>query len=178
MSKKIKILFTISVLLNVVLIGMAAGHMVKRWNHSPMETAMKEMSPEGRHIVARELQNAFRDGHDDMRKMRQTKKELKKILTAEEFDADAFESAAEKMHEMRSEMGEKRIDVTKGLAKKLSREDRSALAKKFDRGFHGGYSKDKKRHSFLKEFDKPKDGKDLEMPKDGPKLPGDMPPQP
>ena len=97
---------------------------------------------------------------------------------AEEFDAEAFEEVAEKMHEMRSEMGEKRIDITKELAMKLSREDRMTLAKKFDRGFHGGYSKDKKRHSFLKEFDKTKDGKDLQMPKSGPALPEDMPPQP
>ena len=101
MSKKIKILFTISVLLNVILIGLVAGHSVKRWSDHPMERAMKEMSPEGRHIVARKLQSAFRYGRDEMKKMRATKKELKNILMAEEFDAEAFEEAAEKMSKMR-----------------------------------------------------------------------------
>lgn len=180
MSKKMKIIFTLSVILNVLLIGWAAGEAIHKFKgYDPVEKVARDMSPEGRHIVAKTMQNAFREGRDRMREMRSAKKEIKSILTAEEFDAQAFEAAAEKMHSMFAEMGKKRIEVTKELAAQLSREDRAKLADGFSKGFHGRSKKGSdKPHEFLKEFDKEKAQERQEMLRNGPDLPDDMPPQP
>lgn len=182
MSKKMKIIFTLSVVLNVLLIGLVAGKAVHsfRGHHDPVEKIAKDMSPEGRHIVARTMQNAFREGRDKMKEMRKTKDEMKKIITADEFDPDAFEAQAEKMHGMFAEMGQKRIEVTKELASQLSKEDRVKLAEGFAKGFHGRSKKDEGRtHEFLKEFEKRKERfMEKRMEGKGPELPEDMPPQP
>lgn len=180
MSKKMKIIFTLSVLLNVLLVGWAAGEAIHKFNkHNPAEKIARDMSPEGRHIVAKTMQNAFREGRGKMRDMRKTKDEIKKILTAEEFDPEAFEVAAEKMHKMFSEMGQKRTAVTKELAGQLSQADREKLAEGFSKDFHGRGKKDgDKPAAFLKEFEKAREKIKKERMEKGPELPDDMPPQP
>lgn len=185
MSKKMKIIFTLSVILNVLFIGLVAGKAVHKFrDHSPVEKIAKDMSPEGRHIVARTMQNAFREGRDKMKEMRKTKDEMKKIITADEFDPEAFEEQAEKMHSMFAEMGQKRIEVTKELAGQLSKEDRVKLAEGFAKGFHGRGKKDEGRtHEFLKELEKRKERfmerrNKVENKDEGPDMPEDMPPQP
>lgn len=180
MSKKMKIIFTLSVILNVLLIGWAAGEAVHKFRkHDPVQKIARDMSPEGRHIVAKTMQSAFREGRGKMRDMRKAKKEIKQILTAEEFDAEAFEIAAEKMHAMFAEMGKKRVEVTKQLAMQLSKEDRETLADGFSKGFHGrGHNKGDKPRAFLKEFEKANDEAKRQRVEKGPELPSDMPPQP
>ena len=184
MSKSLKIIFTLSIILNVLLLGVIAGHTYKKWNDDPIEQAMDEMSPEGRNIVARKIQAAFREGRDEMRSMRQSKKQLQSLLTAEEFDASAFEEEALKLHELIKEKGFKRIEITKELAQELSLEDRKVLAKRFSKGFHGGKRSHggKKPHEFLEKLEKyendnPADDRS-DLLKDGPELPEGMPPQP
>lgn len=176
MSKRMKVIFTISVLLNVILIGVIGGHALKRWSDNPLHQMQAEMSPEARHIVARTMQAAFRDGKGKMREARNVKKEIRAILAAEEFDADAFDAQAMKLHEIMSGMGQKRISITKDLAEQLSLEDRKVLAERFSRGFRGhDKGKSSKRpHAFLKDQER---GNNV-MPEGGPDLPKDMPPQP
>ena len=118
-----------------------------------------------------------------MQKMRQIKKSLHDVLTAEEFDATAFAKLAENMNVLRAEKGSKRIEITKSLAEDLSLEDRKVLAKRFSKGFKGAKrgNRDSAPHSFLRAFDYPKTPKDWskrEKKSDGPELPTDMPPQP
>lgn len=179
MSKKMKIVFTASVLLNVVLAGLAGGSTYKHWRDDNMRRMELEMSPEGRNIVARTMQKAFTEGKPRMDEARAIKKEIKSILSAQQFDADAFEAQAQKLHEVMSDMGHKRIDVTKELASQLSASDRKILAEKFSKGFHGHDKSrgDKDRpHAFLKDQERVPKGISGELPP--PDMPEDMPPQP
>lgn len=183
MNKGMKLFFTLSIILNVMLLGIGGGMIYKHYSHSPVEDMHAEMSPEARHIVARTMQNAFRDGRETMEQARQAKKELKDIIAAETFNADLFSVQAEKLQAIKSEMSKKRIDVTKELAAQLSQADRKILAEKFSKGYHG-HSKDHKKsgkepHSFLTEQGAASNtAKDAVKPVESPELPDNMPPQP
>ncbi|MFN3701030.1 MAG: periplasmic heavy metal sensor [Alphaproteobacteria bacterium] len=157
-AKAMKIFFTVSVLLNIALIGVFAGSALKRMGDDPLRSVHAEMSPEARHIVAREMQSAFRDNRAEMQKAREVKKAVRDILSAEEFDAEAFEAKAMEMHDTRTKMGLRRIEVTKELASKLSQEDRKVLATRFSSGFRGaknrnGKQRSRESYTFLKEHE-------------------------
>lgn len=180
--KAMKTIFTVSVILNVLLLGAAGGVAYKYWSRDKSYHAIHaEMSPEARNIVARTMQTAFRDGREDMKRARSIKKDIRIILAAPEFDADAFDAKAEALHSIMSKMGHKRIDITKELAAQLSQEDRKALAEKFSKGFRGHDKKGPKGkpHSFFKAQDEkvPERIKGV-RPLHDPDLPKNMPPQP
>ncbi len=182
MSRRMKMIFTISVLFNILLLGVAGGIAYQHCKDPYMETMQEAMSPEGRNIVARTMQQAFREGRDDMESARDAKKEIRAIISAEEFDEVAFDDAAKNLGGIMRGMGEKRIAVTKELAMQLSQEDRVVLAIKFSKGFHGGHYKIKREKygpplHFLKEQS---DGERVKgvRPMEAPELPGDMPPPP
>jgi uncharacterized membrane protein len=157
-AKAMKIFFTVSVLLNIALIGVFAGSALKRMNDDPLRSVHAEMSPEARHIVARKMQSAFRDNRAEMQKAREAKKAVRDILSAEEFDAEAFEAKAMEMHDTRTKMGLRRIEVTKELASQLSQEDRKVLASRFASGFRGAKNpnsqeRSRESYTFLKEHE-------------------------
>lgn len=180
-TKAVKVIFTVSVILNVLLLGAAGGLAYKHWNDKPPYHAIHaEMSPEARNIVARTMQNAFRDSRADMKEARAIKKDIRAIMVAPEFDAEAFDAKAEKLHSIMSAMGHKRIDITKDLAAQLSQDDRKVLAEKFSKGFRGHDKKGSKEtpHAFLKDQEKPPERIKGVRPLRDPKMPADMPPQP
>ena len=76
MSKNMKILFTCSVLLNVLLLGLAGGIAFFDHHRDPVAKMQEGMSPEGRNIVARQMQSAFRDGRSEMERARNLKAEI------------------------------------------------------------------------------------------------------
>lgn len=176
MSNNMRMIFTISIILNVLLIGWAAGMAYKHYTYNPMQKMQAEMSPEARNIVARTMQKAFREGREEMKKARAVKKDIKAILSAPEFDAEAFDAKAKTLSEIMRGMGQRRIEVTKELASQLSAADRKVLSERFSRGFHGHDKKTGKDrpHAFLKDHDR----KDESAYTDGPDLPEDMPPAP
>ncbi len=180
-TNAMKIIFTVSVILNVLLLGAAGGLAYKHGSDKPYHAIHADMSPEGRNVVARAMQNAFRDGREVMQEARAIKKDIRAILTAPEFDAQAFDAKAEELHDIMSAMGHKRIDVTKDLAAQLSQEDRKVLAEKFSKGFRGYDKKGMKgkAHGFLKEDENDASERIKGVrPLRDPDLPEGMPPQP
>jgi uncharacterized membrane protein len=178
-NKGLKALFTLSILLNVLLLGIGGGMAYQHFSHEPAEHIYREMSPEARHIVARTVQNAFREGRETMGEARECKKNLRAIIAAENFDEDKFVAEAQRMQSIKAEMGKKRIEVTLELAKQLSQEDRKVLAERFAKGFHdydGKGKKDKHAHGFSK---KQTQGVNNDAGRSkNVDLPEDMPPQP
>lgn len=182
MGNGMKAFFTVSILLNIMLVGVGGGMAYQHFTHDPADHISREMSPEARHIVARTMQNAFRDGRATMEQAREIKKEVKAVLSAEVFDDQKFMEEAQKMQDIKREMGKRRIEVTRDLAKQLSQDDRKILAERFSKGFHGydGQKKGKKHpHAFLKEHECKPDQADAQDDKrPDVELPEDMPPQP
>lgn len=99
MSRMLKIIFTLSLVINVLLMGIVGGFFYKRWQHMPShDPAMREaLDPETRHLMARH----FRDHREDMKErikaMHGVKDELMSIMAAEKFDRAAYDQVVEKL---------------------------------------------------------------------------------
>lgn len=158
MRKRVKIVFTASILLNVLFIGAVGGVIFNRWMDRPWHSIKSELSPQSQHIIARTMQGAFKEARPKMREARQSKRELMRILRAEEFNAEAFETVAREMAELNAEMMENRIAITKDLAAQLPAKERAALARRLTEGFSSGGQRAEKRgqktlHPFLNSMD-------------------------
>lgn len=175
-----KAFFTVSILLNIMLLGIGGGLAYQHYTHNPAEHIYREMSPEARNIVARTMQEAFREGRSTMDEARQIKNDLKVIISAEEFDEQKFMAEAQKMQAIKAAMGEKRIEVTRDLAKQLSQDDRTILAERFSKGFHGYKHKGKDKEHAHKQHDgaERSSERDISSAPAEVSLPNDMPPQP
>lgn len=138
MNQRIKIIFTVSVLLNVVLIGLAAGYAYKSWAAHPWHKVKEQLEPETRHIVGRNFQGAFRDIRPLGDKARKVRAELIKILSADEFDEEAFEREAKKLQGLRGDMVDIKIETVKKLSRELGIDERVKLADRMVRMIGGG----------------------------------------
>ena len=128
MSKKMKVLFTISIILNVLFIGLMVGHFQKMKKHADWDQVKETLAPETRDI----LKDTFKDKWKDMRaafkEMRENKQAMKDVLTAEDFDPVAYDAVAEKMIEFNGTFMQGRIDTIKKIFAKLPKEERVKLA--------------------------------------------------
>ncbi len=131
MRKSLKILFTASVLLNVLLFGSHAAITYKHWANHPWQQAKSGLSPEARNVVAR----SFRASRDEIKplakKARAERQKLMKVFQAEEFDEEAFDKIVEDMQKHQSEIMTLKIQTMKDIAKELPPEERAKMAKKF-----------------------------------------------
>lgn len=131
-KNSVRVAFTVSILLNLLLVGITGGMMLHQ-KHKPWHEIKAEMSPETQHLMARTLQKSRRDMGGEMREMRAAKKALAKIMSAKEFDADAYERAMKRMSAARAKVEKGRTKAMKELATQLPREERKKLAGRFTR---------------------------------------------
>jgi uncharacterized membrane protein len=162
MNRCAKILFTVSVVLNVVLIGVIGGHFYMRWQENSWQEVRAEIAPESRNLVARTLQKSFRDIRAVGDQARKTRAEILKILSAEKFDEKAYDAQAKKLMEQRVKITAIKVKSTKELAKKLSPEDRANMAQRMTDMLGGGREKQVSRDHKPKELDKKSAQDDLQ----------------
>lgn len=135
MSKRIKILFTISVMLNVLLIGAHVGMTLERWQSSPWYRAYEDLKPETQNLVARSFQEAKKDMKANMEEFREARKDLTSILEAEVLDEDAYAAALERMEKAQDKMMLHKIEMMKGVMAQLPPEERERLSHRMMRPF-------------------------------------------
>ena len=131
--------------LNVLLLGVSAGHVYQRWSSHPWHEVKKELSPEGRNIAGRVFQSAFRDIKPLGQDARKARAEIVKILSADEFDADAFDKATARMLDIRGDMKALKIQAMRDAASQLSVEDRRKMADRMAKMVGGGHKRRVKR---------------------------------
>ncbi len=147
MTKAVKIIFTVSILLNLLLVGAFAGLALKHRSHQPWHEVKNEMAPETQHLMAKAYQDSRREMGVAIKDMRKGRDDLVKIMSAEEFDPEAYDVAMAKIVKARAEMGAKRMEATKEMAAQLPQSERKKLAQKFKRfgdRKHGGRRGDHK----------------------------------
>ena len=127
---KLKLLFTISFILNIVLLGCAGGIVYKRMKHTGWNEMRADLSPEARNLAGRHFQSSFQDIKKIAKKARFERRELVRILSAESFDRKAFEEAAHRLKGYQSDIMLIKIQTTGDLAEQLSVEDRRIMAKR------------------------------------------------
>lgn len=127
MSRKMKLVFTISIMLNVLLLGVLAGGIYKRISDSPFKG--ENGRPLLDHKIAAEMMRARKD-HEDLHKaMKEARSHMLGTLSAAEFNEEDFLAASLKMDEAQTALFAARAQTAAKIAKDLSPEDRKELAK-------------------------------------------------
>lgn len=168
MSRAKKVIFTISILGNLFLIGIVGGHIYK--SSAPKLEAWKELrkdlSPETRDLVRQKFRESRKGVAEIVRDIRQKKKELETIIIAEEFSPEEYDRVAGELSTLGLSVAEHKLQMFKELAMELSQEERVKVSKKIASavvGRHGG-----KKHKYKKAHDY-KEGreKDVSKPENG-----------
>lgn len=134
MNGKMKTLFTISVVLNVLLIATHVGMFVKNHNKDRgWKGYTHELSEETRSKVRASFQESKEEFKQHMQQVKDMRAELDEVLQKEEFDRDAFMGVSDRMHELFGDMMSKKVEKLADLLADVPVEERSALAKKFMR---------------------------------------------
>ena len=126
MKKSIKAIFTLSLLLNVLLLSVAVGHVFKQPKH--WKGIKSQLSPEAKEI----MQAAFKEKKARVMPItieaRQKRRDLENILAAEEFDPVAYDAMAADIHNLKSRFTDVHLSVVRDMASTMSQEDRKKLA--------------------------------------------------
>ncbi|MGN7439198.1 MAG: periplasmic heavy metal sensor [Alcanivorax sp.] len=128
MSKKIKVIFTLSIILNVLFIGLMVGHFQKMKKHADWHQVKETLAPETRGILKDTFKGRWKNMRTAFKEMRDNKMAMKEVLIAEDFDALAYDKVAEKMVEFNGIFMRDRIDAIKEVFAKLPQEERVKLA--------------------------------------------------
>ena len=133
MSKRIKIIFIVSILLNVLFIGIMIGHFSKRAAmRETMKADMKEtiahLPEEKQELILSAMKKLRGNTRGTKVKADRARKELVETLTAPQFDPERFDNEVEEMHELFGVLTRSMASTVVELAKQLNREEREALA--------------------------------------------------
>lgn len=134
MNRRMKIIFTISLLLNIVLVGVGIGMLCKMSRDIPIPG---DMSPEARHFMAR----TFQQGRDEVRPLiddaKAKRKKVEAVLTAETFDPVAYDKAVDEMLNARGTISRKKAEIMGRALVDLPAADRKKFAGRILDGLEG-----------------------------------------
>jgi uncharacterized membrane protein len=131
MSRMMKIIFTISILLNLVFIGLGVGmtHKFSRKMPPDIKQMQSEISPEARAMMKQRFEEGREGFFAMMREAKQKRDAVEAALAAPEFDAEAYDAAVSDMLSMKANMEKRKAAWMKDMAENLSDEDRQKMAK-------------------------------------------------
>jgi uncharacterized membrane protein len=133
MSRKTKLAFLASIVLNVLLIGVLLGQTPRRFDRGAlreqrMEQALKDL-PQASQTRVRERFLQLRATAEPLfAELRQAQDETARLLGAEAFDESAFDQQESKINELRADMTKKLSHVVKNAIKDLTPEERQRFA--------------------------------------------------
>ncbi len=135
MSKRMKLIFTVSLLLNIILIGVGAGMLFRFCQDIPIPA---DMSPEARHFVAMTFQNGREQVKPLIDDVKAKRKVVEMLLTADAFDAKAYGKAVDDLLETQAKIARKRADIMEAALQDLPAADRKKFADRILDGLRGG----------------------------------------
>jgi uncharacterized membrane protein len=134
MNKKARIAFLVSIIANVLLLGIVLGALPQRFERRvPFQERLKtdaEKLPEPARTQFLEGMEKARKEVEPMREqMRQAREETLRILASGSFDEAAYDRQVEKIQKLRFELAKRMSESIKQVAKNLAPEQRKELAK-------------------------------------------------
>ena len=141
MRKRFKILLGVSLLVNILFIGLVGGHIYHKTRSHPWHEAKKELSPEVRNIVGRNFQTAFRDIRPKVDQAKKARAALLDTLTAENFDEEKFDRDVERLMAIGEDIQLRKVEAIKEIAKQVPTEERQKMAEKMSYFVGGGYER-------------------------------------
>lgn len=138
MNTKLKSAFIVSIILNVLLIGIFFGTLspgfVRESSRRERLTTEIEKLPEPARSRLRDKMAQLRSADNPLREqMRQARNEAIRLLVAEPFDEAAYDSQLVKVNELRGQMSKRMSDDMKELVKGLPPEQRTAVGEMLKR---------------------------------------------
>lgn len=161
MNPRMKLIFTISVLLNIVFVGVGAGMLYKFCRDVPIPG---DMSPDARNFVARTYQQGRADVRPLIDEVKARKKKVESILLADQFDAKAYDAAIDEVLETQGKIARHRANTMSKALTELSVDDRKKFSKSILEGLTPGR---RGGHKHKRDWDKDKKDRPAEeRPKD------------
>lgn len=137
MTKRIKIVFIASVVINVLLIGVLIGSLPGGFYRSEARqsrfAAEIEKLPEPARSRLRDKIAQLRSGDSLREQLRQAHNEAVHLLVAEPFDEPAYERQLSQVNELRAQMGRRISEGLKQVVRELPREQRAAVGEALKR---------------------------------------------
>jgi uncharacterized membrane protein len=133
MNKTLKLLFLVSLILNVLLVGVLMGQLPRRlergsFREQRMEQALRDL-PQPMQSRLREKFNQMRAAGDPLRdQLRAAREETLGILSADPFEEAAYDRQVSTIHDLQLQMFKKMGQVVKEIAKELSADERRNFA--------------------------------------------------
>ncbi len=129
MSKRLKICFTISILLNVLLMGGAAGVGYQMMaDHSWHDI---DMSPQTRSLMKSAFEEKRKKIKVVMQKIHDHRDKLQALIVAPEFDPVAFDVAMREWVVFNNNVTDGKVTFVSNLLTQLSQEERRKVSEKF-----------------------------------------------
>jgi uncharacterized membrane protein len=143
MKKLVKVTFTLSVLLNVFLLGAITSYGYASLHNAPKEhKAVKEnLSDEGKRYIKQVHKTTRKEMKETFSKARNIKKELIDVLRKEDFNKEDYEFLAIEMIELQNELLKSKLKMHLQMANDLPSADRKLLSNRLS-----NFSTEKKKH--------------------------------
>jgi uncharacterized membrane protein len=133
MTKRVKLVFLASLVLNLLLLGIIVGHVPRALDARPtrqqrIEEALRKL-PEPAQSRLREKFSEIRAAAEPLREQSDdARTEAIRLLSADAFDEAAYDRQVSKIEELRAETFKRMGQVIKKTAKEISPEERRMLA--------------------------------------------------
>ena len=129
MKKSVKIIFTSSIVLNLLFIGLVGGYIYRvKFVPKPWEEVKSKLSPETRDII----RTSFKEGRGEIipliRDIRKKKKAMKRIITANEFDVSAYNKLVQEIQALDKKFIKSKYDKVGNILSKLPQGERLKMA--------------------------------------------------
>jgi uncharacterized membrane protein len=144
MNKKLKIILTVSIVLNVLLIGAVIGgvskaHTDRGYKSQRMEQKLAEILnvlPESKSEEFKQrIDNLMQSKRADRKKIRTARKNIMEVFEQEEFDSGRYQQVVKELNFIHQQRMTQRTSLMMEMAEYLSPEERKQLARlMFKRG--------------------------------------------
>lgn len=152
MSKRMKLVFTVSVLLNIVLVAVGAGMLYRYAQGIPIPGTM---SPDARNFVARTYQNGREEVKPLITEVKARRKKVETILQSDDFNRKAYDAAVDDLLETQGKIARHRADTMGRALNELSPEDRKKFSKEILVNLSPSRHHRKRAHKAQSQADKP-----------------------
>ncbi len=160
MKKSVKIIFTLSIILNLLLLGIIGGHAYRIKNKPRAWDEVKQsLAPETNKVFKEAFKGKGKDIWRFSKDVKQRKQALKEVIVAEEFDSVAFDAAARDLLTLKEAFSDRKVKFMEGVLSQLPQEERVKLADHMVEKLFG--------KSLRKKGGKHKHGEDVSPARDG-----------
>lgn len=136
MSKQVKVLLVVSVVLNVLLAGVIIGntmHQLGRWAFRDDRALAAKLPPEKYKLFTEVMGGARSECKQIRKQIRETRAQTLGILTAQDFDEQSFQREVARLRDLRGQVSDRMAGATLQLARQFDPEERRLLGRYLER---------------------------------------------